>query len=88
MYITYNEKLLPCPVCGGKAYVAHDIVDGFDFGWSVGCARFCIQDGIHGCDDYESAEKARLSFFYISSKEEAIRIWNERCQAADREETQ
>jgi hypothetical protein len=36
-----KKKLKPCPICGSKAYISKDIVDGFYFGWSVGCPRFC-----------------------------------------------
>lgn len=73
-------ELSPCPVCGAKAYVLHDIVDGYDMGWSVGCPRFKISDGIHGCDDYESAQAAKLRFLYLNSKQECIEIWNKRCK--------
>ena len=65
--------------CGAKAFVSHDVVDGFDFGWSVGCPRACIADGIHGLNDTESFKKARIVMHYIISKEEAIKQWNKRC---------
>ena len=71
-------ELKPCPVCGAKAFISHDFVDGFDFGWSVGCPRFCIGDGIHGIDTPEGAEKCRLTCFYFFSKEEATEWWNGR----------
>jgi hypothetical protein len=45
---THSELLKPCPICGAKAFVKHDVVDGFEFGWSVGCPRFCRDDGVHG----------------------------------------
>lgn len=39
----YSEKDMPkCPICGAKPYISKDIVDGFYFGWSVGCPRFCL----------------------------------------------
>lgn len=57
-----------CPVCGSKGFISHDIVDGFDFGWSVGCPRACIADGVHGFDTAESFERARLVFFTSTTK--------------------
>lgn len=64
-----------CPVCGSKGFISHDIIDGRDFGWSVGCPRACIADGVHGFDTKESFEAARLVFFHIASKDRAIEIW-------------
>lgn len=78
--MTLDNRLHPCPICGAKAFVSHDIVDGFEFGWSVGCPRACIGDGIHGFDDYESFRKARLTMFNLNSKEQAIEKWNKRCE--------
>ena len=31
-----EKKLKPCPICGSKAYIHKDIVDGHYYGWSVG----------------------------------------------------
>ena len=42
------SELKPCPRCGTKAYLSRDVVDGFYFGWSAGCPRYCHYDGIHG----------------------------------------
>lgn len=42
------EELKPCPRCGAKAYLSRDVADGFYFGWSAGCPRYCHYDGIHG----------------------------------------
>lgn len=78
--MTIDNRLHLCPICGAKAFVSHDVVDGFDFGWSVGCPRACIEDGIHGFDDYESFQKARLTMFCFNSKEQAIEKWNKRCE--------
>lgn len=75
-----DSKLMPCPVCGAKAFVSHDVVDGFEFGWSVGCPRACIADGIHGFNDPESFRKARLTIHNLASKQEAIDKWNRRCR--------
>ena len=84
--MTRDERLKPCPICGAKAFVQHDIVDGFEFGWSVGCPRACISDGVHGFNDPESFHKARLTMFNFSSKEQAIDTWNERCERGDNHE--
>ena len=77
--VTHPRTLPKCPICGGRAYIMHDIVDGFDFGWSVGCARACIGDKHHKLNDYEKFEKARIVFHNLHSKEQAIKIWEERC---------
>lgn len=68
-----KEKLKPCPICGSKAYISKDIVDGFYFGWSVGCPRFCLNDGIHGID-----ENTYLSIFNLGSANECVEKWNRR----------
>lgn len=70
-------ELKPCPLCGSKAFVAHDIVDGFEFGWSVGCPRARIDDPVHKLGEKEF-KKARLVMFGFASKEEAIKAWNRR----------
>lgn len=82
MSMTYDKRLSPCPICGAKAFVSHDVVDGFEFGWSVGCPRACIADGVHGLNDRESFERAMLTMFYLPSKEKAIEAWNKRCRKA------
>ena len=80
-----KEELLPCPICGAKAFVKHDIVDGFDFGYSVGCPRACIADGIHGFNTSETFRQARLTFFNLRSREEAIEVWNKRVKEQENE---
>ena len=75
-----TNELKPCPICGAKAFVQHDIVDGFCFGWSVGCPRACIEDGIHGFDDYDSFHNAKLVMFNFATKQEAIDTWNKRVE--------
>ena len=72
-----KAKLLPCPICGSKAYSSKDIVDGFYFGWSVGCPRFCINDGIHNIDQ-DTPEEKHLSVFGLNSAEECVKYWNEK----------
>lgn len=71
-------ELKPCPVCGAKAFLSHDVVDGFDFGFSIGCPRYCIGDGIHGIETVEENEKRRLAASCFFSKEKAEEWWNRR----------
>lgn len=80
-----QNELKPCPICGAKAFVQHDIVDGFGFGWSVGCPRACIEDGVHGFNDYESFKKAKLVMFHFLSKQAAIEAWNKRVEMESEE---
>lgn len=70
-----KKKLSPCPICGAKAFLSKDIVDGFYFGWSVGCPRFCLNDGIHGIDENAPREKY-LSIFNLDSANECVEKWN------------
>lgn len=72
-----KEKLKSCPICGSKAYISKDIVDGFYFGWSVGCPRFCLNDGIHGIDE-NAPRKKYLSIFSLDSADECVEKWNRR----------
>ena len=72
-----KKKLLRCPVCGAKAFISKDYVDGFYFGWSVGCPRFCFNDGIHGIDKNTPAEK-HLTIFYLDSADECVKKWNDK----------
>lgn len=77
MSITYSDRLLPCPVCGRKAFVSHDIVDGFEFGWSAGCPTFKINDGVHGVTEDTPIEERPIVFSMLS-REIAIKKWNEK----------
>lgn len=43
-----RKTMPPCPICGSKAFLDNDIIDGFDFGYMAGCPRFHLDDGIHG----------------------------------------
>lgn len=74
-----RDELMPCPLCGSKAFIAQDVADGFYFGWSVGCPRACINDRTHKLDA-EAFKKAKLTFHNLNSKEQAINVWNERCR--------
>lgn len=75
-------KSLPnCPICGAKAFLKGDTVDGFWFGWSVGCPRYCLNDGIHGHDD-NTPERDRLAAHGFSTKYTAKRWWINRVKRA------
>lgn len=70
-------QLKKCPICGAKAYISKDIVEGYYFGWSVGCPRFCLNDGIHGIDENTPTEK-HLSIMYLDSAKECVERWNKK----------
>lgn len=65
------SRLSNCPICGAKTYVDRDEPDGFFLGYSVGCPRYKLNDGIHN---------NRMAFHNISTKERAIMMWNEFCE--------
>lgn len=67
------SELKPCPRCGTKAYLSRDVVDGFYFGWSAGCPRYCHYDGIHGTT-IDTSEEDCYAVHGANSKEEAIEI--------------
>lgn len=72
-----------CPICGAKPYISKDIVNGFYFGWSVGCPRYYINDRVHG-----NPERP-LTCFNLNSKKECIDWWKRRVkdeQAGNRAE--
>lgn len=74
----YDVEEIPCcPKCGSKAYISKDIVDGFYFGWSVGCPRFRHDDGIHGTTP-ETDENDLYTIHFLDSREECIEKWKER----------
>lgn len=74
-----KKRLSPCPICGAKAYISKDIVDGFYFGWSVGCPRFCFNDGIHGINE-NSPEEDHLSIMCLDSASECVDKWNKKVE--------
>ena len=74
-----NESCGGCPRCGTKAYLSRDVVDGFYFGWSADCPRYCHYDGIHGTT-IDTSEKDCYAVHGANSKEEAIEIWNNRVE--------
>ena len=55
------------------------VVDGFYFGWSAGCPRYCHYDGIHGTT-IDTSEEDCYAVHGANSKEEAIEIWNNRVE--------
>lgn len=73
------SELKPCPRCGTKAYISRDVVDGFYFGWSASCPRYCHYDGIHGTT-IDTSEKDCYAVHGASSKEEAMETWNNRVE--------
>ena len=72
-----TPDLKPCPKCGAKAYLSRDVVDGFDFGYSVGCPRYCLYDGIHGHTE-ETPDEEHFSKHYFANAEKAAEWWNGR----------
>lgn len=72
-------ELKRCPVCGAKAFIRRDAPDGFYMGYSVGCPRFCSDDGIHGWKIGDSDDK-RLTMFGFNSRKEAIEAWNKKVE--------
>lgn len=75
MSMTYPDCLLPCPVCGRKAFIMHDVVDGFEFGWSAGCPSFKLDDGIHGISE-DDRDKFKPIVHDMVSRQAAIDAWN------------
>ena len=74
-------ELKPCPVCGAKAFLNRDVIDGLFFmGWSVGCPRYCVCDGIHGVNSFNVDENQHYTCFCFTTKEEAIEWWNRRTE--------
>lgn len=73
----YSVPGMKCPKCGGKVVITHDVVDGLDLGFSVGCSRFCHYDGIHGTT-FDTPEKDWYAIHYLSSKKKCVEKWNQR----------
>ncbi len=74
-----RKQLRPCPICGAKAFLRADIADGFFMGYSVGCSRYALYDGIHG-HDKDTPSSERLAFYGFYTEEDAIRAWNKRAE--------
>ena len=74
-------ELKRCPVCKAKAFLSRDVIDGLFFmGWSVGCPRYCVGDGIHGIDSHDVPDEKHYTAFFFNTKEEAIEWWNRRVE--------
>ena len=73
--IQKRQKLPKCPICGAEAFVKKNIVDGFYMGWSAGCPRYRIADGIHGVNTLEEAKERGYTVHGAPSKEEAVKRW-------------
>lgn len=73
----YSVKGMRCPKCGGKVSIRHNVVDGADFGFSIGCDRYYHYDGIHGTTS-KTPDSDTYSIFLLDSKEECIAEWNKR----------
>lgn len=72
-----TDDIPPCPKCGAKAFVNHDVVDGFDFGYSCGCPRFRHEDGVHGTN-FDTPDEDTYTIFCLPSKEAAYKAWRKR----------
>ncbi|MEE1069056.1 MAG: hypothetical protein U0K81_01100 [Paludibacteraceae bacterium] len=70
--------LLPCPVCKAKAFIHRDAPDGFFMGYSAGCPKYHINDGIHGISTVEQHEEKGYAVHGYFTKQEAISEWNRR----------
>ena len=73
-------ELKPCPVCGAKAFLNKDVVDGFFMGYSVGCPRYYVCDGIHGVNSHDVDKSEHYTIFGCLTKAEAIEAWNRRAE--------
>ena len=73
-----RAKMSPCPICGRKAFIMHDIVDGFEFGYSAGCPAFCLDDGIHGISESFDENAPRVDGI---TAEQAFARWEQYCKS-------
>lgn len=74
------SELKRCPGCGAKAFLNKDVVCGFFMGYSVGCPRYCVGDGIHGIDSHDVPDEKHYTAFFFNTKEAAIEWWNRRAE--------
>jgi hypothetical protein len=72
-----RNRMSKCPICGRKAFLDHDVVDGFDFGYSAGCPSFCLDDGIHGISEMQDPRSPRV---YGYSPKNTFDKWEEYCK--------
>lgn len=76
--LSHLEKKLPaCPICGHKAFISHDVVDGADMGYSSGCRIFRLYDKKHGIVDLKDPRAPKFSGF---TAKEAYDKWIEYCR--------
>ena len=77
-----KKRMPPCPICGKKAFLSHDIVDGFDFGWSAGCPSYCLDDGVHGISEPYDPDAPKVD---SHDPEIAVRKWSDYCERMKRD---
>lgn len=78
-----RETMPPCPICGNKAYLMHDIVDGFDFGYSAGCPSFCLDDGVHGITEIDDTRAPLVDSF---TARKCYNGWLKYCERMNKKE--
>ena len=71
-------ELKSCPVCGAKAFLEREVVDGFDMGFGVGCPRYCIGDGLHGIETSDAHYERGYAAHCFMTKRAAAKWWNRR----------
>ena len=74
-----RKKLPPCPICGRKAYLSHDVVDGADYGYSAGCPAFRLNDRLHGLTE-QSDKKMFPDVMYCDTARQAFNKWVKYCE--------
>lgn len=72
-------ELPPCPICGTKAFLHSDTIDGNWMGWSIGCPRYSLSDDAHGAKTREEARELDLARDGFYSKTAAVSWWLVRC---------
>lgn len=67
-----RDDLPRCPVCGSKAFTAHDVLIEYgDFGYSAGCPNFAYDDGIHGITVGDEEHRfSRCGFYTLTGAEQ------------------
>lgn len=73
-----SDHIEKCPICGGKSTVIHMKADGFDFGFDCGCAKFCINDGIHNIN-FDTPQEMHPKVTHWERRT-CIRLWNEKAK--------
>lgn len=83
MSMSYDKSLPKCPKCGATAFISKDVVDGMYFGWSVGCPRYRLNDGIHGVTK-DTPRQDRYTIFGLDSQEKAKAEWIKRVKILEK----